>query len=281
MTTLRDSEKQALMKLLADDDRTVQRLLTEQFVVMGDDGVAFLEEAAHTGSAETQAGAKHILRSIREQEAQEKFAHFCATCGDHFNLEQASWQLAKTRYPELDETAYTARLDQMATEMRARLTGREAPRATIEVCNRYLFHKLGFRGNRDDYHDPDNSYLNRVLDRRLGIPISLSILYLALGQRLKLALAGINMPGHFLIKWQSPTTEFFVDPFQAGRMLEETHCRQMCNDFGFAFHPAMLLPATDRQILLRACRNLQTIYMESDLERAEQVGRFVALLSRA
>ena len=280
MSILRDPERQALAKLLADDDERVLQLLEERLAHMGDEAIAALEFVARDGEPSAQQNARQMLGSIRERNAWEAFTRFCATCGDHFDLETAVWLLARTRYPELDDFPYRARLDQMARELRERLTGRETPRGTIEVCNRYLFHTLGYRGNKQDYYDADNSYLNRVLDRRLGIPISLSLLYMLLGRRLNLPLVGVAMPAHFLLKWHSADTQFLIDTFHDGALLSEEDCRELCARLGVAFQPAFLLPASPRLILLRMCNNLRAIYSEREPVRAEQLGRIIAQLSR-
>ena len=178
MKELRESDRQALVKLLADEDPRVRELVQEQMVEWGPDGVAFLQGIVdHAPNPLAARGASQMLHAIHERDAVTTFAQFCTTCGDHFDLEAGCWLLAKTRYPDLPVPAYAARLDQLARELRERLTGRETPLGTVEVCHHHLFQTLGFRGNHEDYHDPDNSYLNRVLDRRLGIPISLSALY--------------------------------------------------------------------------------------------------------
>jgi regulator of sirC expression with transglutaminase-like and TPR domain len=281
VTILRDTEKQALLKLLADEDVRVLELLEEKFIEMGSEGLAFLESTSREAEPLARRGATQILHTIRERDTFEAFGRFCAMRGSKFDLESGCFLLARTRYPELDETPYVARLDQMASELKERLTGRETPRSTIEVCNRYLFRKLGFRGNHQDYYDPDNSYLNRVLDRRVGIPISLSMVYLLIARRLRLPLFGVGMPGHFLLKWQSAGARFFVDAFGEGQVLDEEDCKQFCERTGQPFDPSFLAPATTRQILLRLCRNLQAIYLETDPARAERFARYVALLAHA
>jgi regulator of sirC expression with transglutaminase-like and TPR domain len=280
MSTLRETDQRALLRLLADEDATVLRLLGEQFSDMGTDGRAFLESVASGSTVEARRGAQRVLRAIREQESQESFARFCATAGQSMDLEAGCWLLARTRYPELNQPAYEVRLDELARELRERLTGRETPRATVEVCNRHLFQTLGFRGNKEDYYDPDNSYLNRVLDRRLGIPISLGALYLALARRLRLPLRGVNLPGHFVLVWRSHAARFFVDPFNEGRLLSETDCREYCAQMGVEFGPETVSIASSRRVLLRMCNNLRAIYAASDGARAEQLDRFIALLSQ-
>ena len=280
MPTLRDPERKALARLLADDDPRVLQLLEQELARMGDEAITVLESVAQTGEPSAQQNATQMLRSLRERSAWEAFGCFCATCGDHFDLETACWLLARTRYPELDDVPYRARLDQMAKELRERLTGRETPRGTVEVCNRYLFHTLGFSGNRQDYYDPDNSYLNRVLDRRLGIPISLSVLYMLLGRRLHVPVVGINMPAHFLLKWHAADTQFFIDTFHEGALLDQEDCRELCARLGLAFQSAFLLPATPQIILVRMCNNLHAIYADREPARAEQFRQVLAQLSQ-
>jgi len=280
MPTLRDADRLALVKLLADDDPTVLRLLEERFAAMAHEGRAFLDGLLQLPDTGSHRGAKWIIQSLLEREAGEAFARFCATCDTPSDLGPGCWLLAKTRYPELDTTAYEARLVELVQELRVRLTGRETPRGTIEVVNRHLFATLGFRGNKRDYFDPDNSYLNRVLDRRLGIPISLSILYLLVGRRLRLPLSGVNLPGHFVIQWHSRVTRFFIDPFNEGRVLSAADCRDYCVQLGLEFRPAALNEVSTRQVLARMCNNLRTIYAESDPSRVHQLDRAIALLAR-
>jgi regulator of sirC expression with transglutaminase-like and TPR domain len=277
---LREPDRIALAKLLADEDPRTVQLLQDTLAARGEEGIRLLESIARDGEPAAQHNATQILRVLRETVAWEGLARFCATCGSHFDIEVASWLVARTRYPDFDEAAYRARVDQMARELRERLTGRETPRATIEVCNHYLFRTLGFRGNRQDYYDPDNSYLNRVLDRRVGIPISLSVLYLLLARRLRLPLVGINMPAHFLLKWHSTTTSFYFDPFHEGELFDEADCRELCKRLGVVFNPVFLTPTTPQIILLRMCNNLQAIYADREPARAGQFGRCAAILSR-
>jgi regulator of sirC expression with transglutaminase-like and TPR domain len=279
MTVLREQDREALLKLLSDDDATVLHLLEEKFREMGAEGRLFLEGAAQKAGA-AQRGARWMLRALSEHEAQEDFSRFCATAGESMDLETGCWLLSRTRYPDLNQPAYAARLDEWTRELRARLTGRETPRAAVEVCNRHIFQTLGFRGNREDYYDPDNSYLNRVLDRRLGIPISLGVLYLALTRRLRLPVYGVNLPGHFVLACRTKAGPFFIDVFNGGRILKETDCRDYCEQLGLEFRAESLSVASPRRILLRMCHNLRAIYATSDEARAQQFDRFIALLSR-
>ncbi|MCS7048617.1 MAG: transglutaminase-like domain-containing protein [Verrucomicrobiae bacterium] len=278
MTALDERGRRALVTLLEDDDPQLQQLLAEQLARMGPTGCEVLEQTLREGSPAARRHAARLLRDLREQQAEEKFLRFCRNEANG-DLETGNWLLAKTRYPTLEEHAYRARLDQMAQELRERLTGRETPRATVEVCNHYLFQLLNFRGNVHDYYDPDNSYLNRVLDRRLGIPISLSVVYLLLGQRLGWPLFGVGLPGHFLLTWRSPDVAFFIDPFHGGQLLDEAACRRLAIRHAGVFHDHFLQPVPSRKILARQCHNLYAIYRTSDPRRAERMRRFLEALS--
>lgn len=280
MTQLDERGRRALVALLGDDDPRMQQLLAEQLAQMGSTACEVLEQTLREGSPTARRHAARLLRDVREQHAEQAFRHFCETADAGCDLETGNWLLAKTRYPTLDEVAYRSRLDQMAQELRERLTGRETPRATIEVCNHYLFQLLNFRGNVQDFYDPDNSYLNRVLDRRLGIPISLSVLYLLLARRLGLPLFGVALPGHFLITWRAPDVSFFVDAFNGGQVLDEAECRRLSLRYTGTVHEHDLLPVTSRKILARQCHNLYVIYRTSDPRRAERMRRLLGVLSR-
>src|SRR5215475_14770504 len=115
-----------------------------------------------------------------------------------FRLERAALLIAAEEYPGLDVDGYLARIDDLAAGARSRLSGDEGPAGVVAAINGHLFRELGFRGNRDDYYDPANSYLNEVIERRTGIPITLSVLYLAVARRLGHRLVGLDLPLHFM-----------------------------------------------------------------------------------
>src|SRR5262245_5445624 len=129
---------------------------------------------------------------------------------------------ARDEYPNLDVEAQLNELDAMAHEVRTYLRGHLAHQ--VQGLCRYLFHEMGFRGNAGEYYDPRNSYFNQVLERRLGIPISLSAVTMAVGQRAGLAIAGIGLPGHFIVKASNGEQEILLDPFYGGRILSLADC---------------------------------------------------------
>src|SRR5262249_6595491 len=135
-----------------------------------------------------------------------------------------AWLFAQTRYPDISIEGYRAVLDTYANELRERLDLGGDARQVLGRINDYLFHELRFSGNDANYYDPDNSYLNRVLDRRTGNPINLSPVYILLSRRLRLPVAGIGLPGHFICRYQSTATEVYVDVFNHGKLLTKADC---------------------------------------------------------
>jgi regulator of sirC expression with transglutaminase-like and TPR domain len=200
------------------------------------------------------------------------------------DLAQAALLIARDEYPDLEVGHYLEALDGMAADLRARLRGGEGPTSLIAHLNRHLFDDLGFRGNVDDYDDPRNSYLNDVLDRRTGIPISLSAVYMEVGRRAGIPLAGVSFPGHFLVRYAGAgiADEILIDPFHRGALLTPGECRRRLEQRfqgRIQFRPELLRRARNREILERMLNNLKTVFDKGrDYHRALRVqNRLVCL----
>jgi regulator of sirC expression with transglutaminase-like and TPR domain len=189
-------------------------------------------------------------------------------------LAQAALVVAQIEYPRLDPSAYLSRLDGMGEAARRRIaqhideTGDPSPLSCIRGFNAYLFDELRFVGNREHYEDPRNSCLNEVLDRRTGIPITLSVVYMEVGLRAGLHVDGVNFPGHFLVRLPEPAARscggLIIDPFHSGAMLSEHDCRVLLQKHvgsEVAFSKSLLAPATRSQIIVRMLLNLKRIYV--------------------
>lgn len=180
------------------------------------------------------------------------------------NLAKAALYMAQEEYPELDVESYLAGLDVMAAEVAKRLPSTPYPLRIIQTINQYLFTELGFRGDTDQYYEPRNSYLNQVLDRRTGIPITLSLVYLELASRIGFPMVGIGMPGHFLIRPVVEEMQVFVDPFNQGEILFEEDCRnrlQQVFNHPVELRPEFLETVRPAQFLARMLSNLKAIYI--------------------
>ena len=183
---------------------------------------------------------------------------------EKIDLAKASLYYAKAEYPEIEILEYLDFLDGIATEIESQLDGERYPLKVIKAINFELFDGWGFQGNSRDYYDPDNSFLNRVIDRRAGIPITLSVIYLAIAQRLDFPMVGIGMPGHFIIRPDFEDVGIFVDPFHQGEILFEQDCQKRLSRIyqqPVELDPDWLAPVSNRQILARMLNNLKYIYL--------------------
>jgi regulator of sirC expression with transglutaminase-like and TPR domain len=180
--------------------------------------------------------------------------------------------MASPFYPNLDIDGYLRRVDELAARVKTRLGRGRAPLRVIEAINGVLFGEEGFAGNVADYYDPRNSFLNEVLDRRTGIPISLSAVYLAVARRLSQPVVGVGLPMHFIVKYQSPKGDLYVDPFYQGAVLTIEDCRERVERAYGApvqFQDSYLNTAPTRMMLYRMLNNLKYIYLKrKDFQRA-------------
>jgi regulator of sirC expression with transglutaminase-like and TPR domain len=170
-------------------------------------------------------------------------------------------------YPALDVEHYLERLDQLATAAGNRLTSDDGLFSRAVAVSNFLFNDSCLTGNVSDYADPRNSYLNEVLDRKLGIPITLSVIYLAVAKRLGLPVCGVGLPGHFIVGVREGEETLLLDPFHGGRCLTRADCaRLMEKTTGYSgpFHSGWLEPVTPAQILVRMLNNLRLIYVNSE-----------------
>ena len=273
---MKPAQEEALISLLGDDDQRVQELIEQKLMALGKECVPLLRRAMGTPAA--QNNARRILRRLCQSEVHERFLAFCN--GKTHDLERGAFLLAATAYPEVDMEPYHATLDAMAEVLRGRLAGIKSPRAIINRINKFLFREQGFRGNSRDYYDADNSYLNRVMDRRLGIPISLAAIYLCLAQRLQLPIGGVGLPGHFVVKYQDDEQEFFIDAYNEGMILDADDCRMFVEQMGQPFREGMLERISSRETLTRMCANLVNIYQNADdTEATKRMMQYFELLA--
>ena len=199
-------------------------------------------------------------------------------------LDCAALHLARDVYPTLDIRRHLATLDALAEELAALRPGL-ASNLRYDAMRAVLVETHGLTGNQRDYYHPDNSYLNRVLDTRRGTPISLSIVWIEVARRLKWPVAGVGLPGHFLVRFDDPERFLLADPFHDGRALSLDECRQLVEE-GFdgkvPFSTEYLRPLETRAILLRLLRNLRNIYLTAnDLPRVADILRRMAAVEPA
>jgi regulator of sirC expression with transglutaminase-like and TPR domain len=180
-------------------------------------------------------------------------------------LDAAALEMAAIERPGLESAPYLEMLDRIASELDTRLggyAGTDGPRF-VRIANHYLFQELGFRGNDSDYYDPGNSCLDVVLDRRTGIPITLSAVYIEVARRLGWPVFGIGLPGHFVVQYADVEYSTYIDPFYAGRLLTEDDCGKLAREItgvDLSTEPSTLAPVSNRYILVRMLNNLRSAY---------------------
>ena len=193
----------------------------------------------------------------------------------HIELARACLMIAQGAYPGLDVERYMGEIESLALRLRTRLKNTGGVEERVIGLNEFLYEELGYWGNTDNYYDPRNSYLNEVIDRKTGIPITLAILYMEIGRRIGLPLEGVSFPGHFLVRLRMRSGVLILDPFSGGAPQSEPELRQRLQrvipegaaaDVSVAELPLdqFLEPASNRQILARVLRNLKGIYRDSD-----------------
>ena len=174
--------------------------------------------------------------------------------------------MACEEYPQLKLAPYLDELDRMAEAVQEHLAGAEDTEKVINTINRVLFGEYRFRGNKEDYYDPRNSFLNDVIDRRVGIPITLSAIYIEVAQRLGVSIEGVGIPGHFVVRHRGPDSTVLLDPFNRGAVITTEDCRKITDNLdiqGDEQDETWLRRVTNRQILVRMLNNLKLIYLKA------------------
>jgi len=205
-----------------------------------------------------------IIETIK---ARQSFLEIAALHEDAFSLDRASLVMGLEEYPDLDIRAYLRRLDTFAARAQVLAGEDHAPVNIIEAINEVLFVQEGLRGNDEDYYDPRNSYINEVMDRKLGIPITLSVIYMEVAKRIDFLIRGVGFPGHFLIKHVANDRDIVIDAFNLGRILTPNDCQELLDKIyngTVSMNPSLLQPMEKRSILTRMLYNLKGVYTQKE-----------------
>ncbi|MEL7038286.1 MAG: SirB1 family protein [Cyanobacteria bacterium J06592_8] len=198
--------------------------------------------------------------------ARQRFYQEINQPNEQIDLAKAALYIAQEEFQNLEPEEYLNALDEMAAEILERLPEQRYPLRIVQTINQYLFEDLGFVGNREQYYDPNNSFLNQVIERRTGIPITLSVVYLEIAKRLDFPMVGIGMPGHFIIRPDFDDAGIFIDVFNQGEILFPEDCEARLSEiYGqeVKLRPQFLNAVNTRQILARILTNLKAIYMNT------------------
>ena len=223
---------------------------------------------------------------MHRQAADERWRHIVTARAEEVSLAEGALLIAAGEYRDLDVARYLDRIDEMGATLRRRLRSDISPTDALIALNHYVFEDLGFRGNADDYYDPRNSFLNDVIDRKLGIPITLSVLYIEIGRRIGLPLHGVSFPAHFLVKCVLREGAIILDPYARGASLGMQDLQERLKgivanaELPSDLLTTMLTATGPREIFVRILRNLRAIYTTKGdrLKALSTCDRIIALL---
>lgn len=258
------SEIEALVRLLDDPDEEVHEQVHSRLDALGRNALPMLRRLRDEADGLTRDRIDDVVHRLHVSDVQSAWN----TVLSHppVNLERGAFLIALYRFPQLDVSAYQNQLDNWATAVQPEIQQLDGADRALRLAE-YVTDDLGFSGNRDHYYDPNNSYVNRVLDRRLGIPITLSVVYVLLGHRLDLPVCGVNMPAHYLVKYANGKQELFLDIFNDGTPIAKEDCVRFLLKAGIRPVPFYFECAAPKDTLLRMVRNLLAIAKEAHQEQ--------------
>ena len=273
--TLAESQRKALESLLDDPSPVVRQALLTRFAHHGGESLNFLQGLARHPNRHLAGHASWYLRELKFADPVSEFRDFIRSL--NYELETGAILLSRTVNADLDVGACCLQLDAFAARCRELIAAPATTRDKCHVLNRVLFHEHGLRGNTGDYTDPLNSHLDQVLTRRKGIPISLSIVYLLVAERLGMHLEPVGLPGHFMVGCYDEALPFFIDPFNGGSILSASEVLVLLKATNGSASITDLAPTPVREVLCRCCRNLVNHYTAANHpEEASLFAGFVA-----
>jgi regulator of sirC expression with transglutaminase-like and TPR domain len=266
-STLPDAELRSLFSLLDDPDPRVAEAVQERIRKRGEEAVlpllSFLESSQDALARER---GEILAGEFNSEQLRIGFHSLSSRFlrNDPQAFEDGIFLIGRYANPRLNVRQYRAMLDEMASQLSVRIAGLTSALEILDEVNYFFFEELRFRGNQAKFLEPENSYIDRVLDRRMGIPISLASIYLLVTQyRLKLPFSGASAPGHFLVRYDGLRTEpLFIDAFNGGTILRARDIKRYLDSSGLPFHKQFLDPSHPRAILLRMIRNLIIVFAE-------------------
>jgi regulator of sirC expression with transglutaminase-like and TPR domain len=285
MTEIKDTEN--LIKLLDDNDEFVYQHVRNKLLEAGNDAIPALMMGLTNDNPLLNERIKNIIDEIYFSEVDVKFKELSEK--KEGILEEAVFLIANFGYPEMDMKKYQSELDEMSTKLNLSidkmklnpLIPQDDPLQIIKIINHFLFYQQGFKGNTENFYEPENTFFNDVMDRKKGIPISLSILYLLICKRLNLPTYGVNLPAHFIIKYVDERDEFYIDPYNNGIVISKSEAIKFLSRIGLTKEDfdsiSFLKIADDKDIIKRSLNNLVNIYTRSgDTQKTEQLKKIMS-----
>ncbi len=268
---------QYLLKLLDDDSPKVQQILRQTFLENSQELLfkrAFYDSQADAG---LRPRLGELLENMHFDMVIQSFNNLLKTSLEDVDLEKAVLLLSYWNNPDLDISGLIRRLNFMAEKIARDLPMTGHPLAFIDHLNKWLFEKYRLRGNSVDYYNPDNSFIDRVLDNKKGIPISLSVIYMLISKRLDIPVLGVSMPAHFIVKFDNGFDEIFLDPFYNGKIYSRQECLNYLKNANRTNYNEILSGCSNVDTIMRTMRNIHLLY-SSYKDKPQQVAEINAIL---
>lgn len=269
-------QREAIVRLLQDNDPETVRLVKEQLVQAGEDAVGELRDLSRCGEDSVASHVREVLSIIDGREAEDEFALLCHLFGDHSCLERANWMLARALIPGMDLGPLEAKVNAWGRQFLVQSSAAVSSRERVILLSRFMSGELGFRGNTEDYYSERNCLLPYVIETRMGIPITLTLLYMMVAARAGMCVTGVNLPGHFIARHG----DLYFDPFHRGRILIRSDCESILEKQNLSLQECHLVNAGPRQILIRTLANLLYVYdLRQDRTKHARVNRWIKALT--
>lgn len=273
-------EIESLIYLLEDPDPEVQTGVQKRFKEIGEHAVPLLDQyRSETVRSSEKASISEIIYQITYNNVLDEFSGILEQGGfNRRQLEYALLTLSKFGNPTLRIQEYQKKLDKLSSQIGNEIAYTPSITEKMQILLQYVFRELRFRGDSTDYHHTDNAYLDRVIDRRKGLPIMLSTVVMFLGRRLNLPFYGVNMPIHFMLMYKTHNQEILIDPFDGGTIVTYNQCCYFLKKNGIEPRPEHLEKADESDILIRCIRNLKHSYAKSGNEqRVDGLQKFLQI----
>jgi regulator of sirC expression with transglutaminase-like and TPR domain len=263
---------------LYDDDNPEIKKIVQQILIQDSSGIIFnggLKKPYLKKDLKTRYAK--ILKDLHFDLVYHAFNQQFSSRLEDLDLEKSVLLLAYWNNPQINIIQLRNTLDDWASDIKSKLSLNKTPLDKIGVLNNYLFHQQGLIGNSSDYYHPDNSFLDRILKTKSGIPISLSVIYLLIAWRLELPVYGIPLPAHFIVKYDDGENEYFIDPFYGGEQYSRSECINYIESHENLSPERILKGCSHFEIFVRMLRNLQLVY-SSYLDKPEKERQVSSLI---
>ena len=280
----RRNEIESLIFLLDDPDPMVQSGVRSRFQELGENAVPLLDQYRSESIRESEKNSiNEIIYSITFGSILDEFAELIEQgVNNRRQLEDALLLLSKFGNPTLRVEEYRKKLDKLSSQIGSEIAYTPSMTEKMQIMLQFVFRELRFRGDAQDYHSTENAYLDRVIDRRKGLPIMLSAVVMFLARRLGLPFFGVNMPIHFMLMYKIHDREILIDPFDSGSIVTYNQCCYFLKKNGIEPRPEHLQKADESEILKRCLRNLMNAYAKAkDQSRVKDLQQLLYIAEKS